>query len=294
MSLGLNFEIPIRIAQPWEIGSFSLVNRRIVVKFEQRLHDSSFFNLTGGIEHRRLQLKEVDLEVRCGNLGCLVDNPRGRRTGGIGRLPAVIHLSYPRCISGLTIGIRAIVLVVLDRNQRLFLLFQQVPESDHHFPKWTLVSRFGTLDFPIRISSVPESELIHFPIWIICLPNRISSLSRFGNLKSPYRNSYFPNRDLGSDSPRKLCPIEKHHLLKTDPVSEDVMSKEIISIGSETRPPVLVVGEYQQWKRRMINFLDLLDDKLMVLITEGPIRPTVTVAEVARTDVTPYLPAYEV
>ncbi|KAJ9556919.1 hypothetical protein OSB04_011533 [Centaurea solstitialis] len=72
------------------------------------------------------------------------------------------------------------------------------------------------------------------------------------------------------------------------------MSKEIISIGSETRPPVLVVGKYQQWKRRMINFLDLLDDKLMVSITEGPIRPTVTVAEVARTDVTPYLPAYEV
>ncbi|KAJ9544921.1 hypothetical protein OSB04_024628 [Centaurea solstitialis] len=72
------------------------------------------------------------------------------------------------------------------------------------------------------------------------------------------------------------------------------MSKEIISIGSETRPPVLVVGEYQQWKRRMINFLDLLDDKLMVSITEGPIRPTVTVAEVARIDVTPYLPAYEV
>ncbi|KAJ9558298.1 hypothetical protein OSB04_012912 [Centaurea solstitialis] len=79
-----------------------------------------------------------------------------------------------------------------------------------------------------------------------------------------------------------------------DPISEDAMSKEIISIGSETRPPVLVVGEYQQWKRRMINFLDLLDDKLMVSITEGPIRPTVTVAEVARTKVTPYLPAYEV
>ncbi|KAJ9566383.1 hypothetical protein OSB04_002349 [Centaurea solstitialis] len=55
-----------------------------------------------------------------------------------------------------------------------------------------------------------------------------------------------------------------------DPISKDAMSKEIISIGSETRPPVLVVGEYQQWKRRMINFLDLLDDKLMVSITEGP------------------------
>ncbi|KAJ9544638.1 hypothetical protein OSB04_024345 [Centaurea solstitialis] len=42
------------IAQSWEIGSFSFVNRRIVVIFGQRLHDSLFFNLTGGIEHRRL------------------------------------------------------------------------------------------------------------------------------------------------------------------------------------------------------------------------------------------------
>ncbi|KAJ9556868.1 hypothetical protein OSB04_011482 [Centaurea solstitialis] len=92
----------------------------------------------------------------------------------------------------------------------------------------------------------------------------------------------------------KFGSIEKRHLLKPDPSCEDTMLKEIISIGSETQPPVLVVGEYQQWKRRMINFLDLLDDKLMVSITEGPIRPTVTVAEVARTEVTPYLPAYEV
>ncbi|KAJ9542081.1 hypothetical protein OSB04_028587 [Centaurea solstitialis] len=45
----------VRIAQPWEIGSFSLVNRRTVVKFGQRLHDSLFFNLTGGIEHRMFQ-----------------------------------------------------------------------------------------------------------------------------------------------------------------------------------------------------------------------------------------------
>ncbi|KAJ9552760.1 hypothetical protein OSB04_016805 [Centaurea solstitialis] len=56
------------------------------------------------------------------------------------------------------------------------------------------------------------------------------------------------------------------------------MSKEIIGIGSETRPPVLVMGEYQQWKRRMIHFLDLLDENLMKSIREGPIRPTVTVA----------------
>ncbi|KAJ9561167.1 hypothetical protein OSB04_006327 [Centaurea solstitialis] len=72
------------------------------------------------------------------------------------------------------------------------------------------------------------------------------------------------------------------------------MSKEIIGIGSKTRPPVLVMGEYQQWKRRMIHFLDLLDENLMKSIREGPIRPTVTVAAVPRMDTCPALPAYVV
>ncbi|KAJ9544876.1 hypothetical protein OSB04_024583 [Centaurea solstitialis] len=72
------------------------------------------------------------------------------------------------------------------------------------------------------------------------------------------------------------------------------MSKEIIGIGSESRPPVLVMGEYQQWKRRMIHFLDLLDENLTKSIREGPIRPTVTVAAVPRTDNCPELPAYVV
>ncbi|KAJ9544909.1 hypothetical protein OSB04_024616 [Centaurea solstitialis] len=54
------------------------------------------------------------------------------------------------------------------------------------------------------------------------------------------------------------------------------------------------MGEYQQWKRRMIHFLDLLDENLMKSIREGPIRPTVTVAAVPRTDTCPELPAYVV
>ncbi|KAJ9547868.1 hypothetical protein OSB04_020411 [Centaurea solstitialis] len=72
------------------------------------------------------------------------------------------------------------------------------------------------------------------------------------------------------------------------------MSKEIIGIGSESRPPVLVMGDYQQWKRRMIHFLDLLDENLMKSIREGPVRPTVTVAAVPRTDTCPELPSYVV
>ncbi|KAJ9547204.1 LOW QUALITY PROTEIN: hypothetical protein OSB04_019747 [Centaurea solstitialis] len=76
--------------------------------------------------------------------------------------------------------------------------------------------------------------------------------------------------------------------------STNEMSKEIIGIGSESRPPVLVMGEYQQWKRIMIYFLDLLDENLMKSIREGPIRSTVTVAAVPRTDNCPELPAYVV
>ncbi|KAJ9536116.1 hypothetical protein OSB04_un000710 [Centaurea solstitialis] len=73
-----------------------------------------------------------------------------------------------------------------------------------------------------------------------------------------------------------------------------MMSREIVSMGSESRPPVLVMGEYAQWKLRMIHFLDQLDRNLMKSIREGPVRPTVTVAEVPETDTCPLLPSYTV
>ncbi|KAJ9565913.1 hypothetical protein OSB04_001879 [Centaurea solstitialis] len=73
-----------------------------------------------------------------------------------------------------------------------------------------------------------------------------------------------------------------------------MMSREIVSMGSESRPPVLVMGEYAQWKLRMIHFLDQLDRNLMKSIREGPVRPTVTIAEVPETDTCPLLPSYTV
>ena len=72
------------------------------------------------------------------------------------------------------------------------------------------------------------------------------------------------------------------------------MSKEIIGIGSETKPLILVTGEYQQWKRRMIRFLDLIDKNLMKSICEGPLRVTITTPETAEMDDSPKMPAYEV
>ncbi|KAJ9557809.1 hypothetical protein OSB04_012423 [Centaurea solstitialis] len=73
-----------------------------------------------------------------------------------------------------------------------------------------------------------------------------------------------------------------------------MMSREIVSMGSESHPPVLVIGEYAQWKLRMIHFLDQLDRNLMKSIREGPVRPTVTIAEVPETDTCPLLPSYTV
>ncbi|XP_024963600.1 uncharacterized protein LOC112503844 [Cynara cardunculus var. scolymus] len=48
------------------------------------------------------------------------------------------------------------------------------------------------------------------------------------------------------------------------------MSKDMLSIGSDSKPPVLAVGEYLQWKVRMIHFLDNKDEKLMKSIKNRP------------------------
>jgi len=72
------------------------------------------------------------------------------------------------------------------------------------------------------------------------------------------------------------------------------MSREIIGIGSETKPPILVNGEYQQWKRRIVRFFDLIDKNLMKSIREGPLKVYITIAEVPETDDSPKMPAYQI
>src|SRR5581483_11409409 len=72
------------------------------------------------------------------------------------------------------------------------------------------------------------------------------------------------------------------------------MSKEMMTMGSETRPPVLLQGEYSQWKKRMENFLDLIDPLLMKSIREGPIVVTVEIDSQPRTDTRPFVPAFTV
>ena len=50
------------------------------------------------------------------------------------------------------------------------------------------------------------------------------------------------------------------------------MSREIIGIGSETKPPILLTGKYQQRKRRIVRFMDLIDKNLMKSIREGRLK----------------------
>ncbi|KAJ9538938.1 hypothetical protein OSB04_031671 [Centaurea solstitialis] len=63
--------------------------------------------------------------------------------------------------------------------------------------------------------------------------------------------------------------------------------KRSIEYGFEVEPPVLQIGEYPQWRVRMIQFLNNIDKTLMVSIQEGPIRPYVDVLGTPETATTP-------
>ncbi|XP_024963256.1 uncharacterized protein LOC112503448 [Cynara cardunculus var. scolymus] len=47
------------------------------------------------------------------------------------------------------------------------------------------------------------------------------------------------------------------------------MSKHMLSIGSDSKPPVVAFGEYLQWKVRMVHFLDNKDENIMKSIKNG-------------------------
>ena len=73
------------------------------------------------------------------------------------------------------------------------------------------------------------------------------------------------------------------------------MSREIIiGIGSETKPPILVTGECQQWKWRIVCFFDRIDKNLMKSIREGPLKVYVTIATVVETNDSPAMPSYQI
>ena len=51
------------------------------------------------------------------------------------------------------------------------------------------------------------------------------------------------------------------------------MSKNLIGMGSKSKPSVLQIDEYPQWRLRMIQFLNNINKNLMKSIKEGPEKP---------------------
>ncbi|KAI3672514.1 hypothetical protein L6452_38603 [Arctium lappa] len=48
------------------------------------------------------------------------------------------------------------------------------------------------------------------------------------------------------------------------------MSNQHLSMGSQSKPPVLLANEYQQWKKKLIQFLNHKSRDYMDSITSGP------------------------
>ncbi|KAI3745751.1 hypothetical protein L6452_08158 [Arctium lappa] len=61
-------------------------------------------------------------------------------------------------------------------------------------------------------------------------------------------------------------------------------------MGSQIKPPILVANEYQQWKTRMIQFLNHKNREFMTIIIEGPKTPMITVKGQPATDSSPEIP----
>ncbi|KAJ9544650.1 hypothetical protein OSB04_024357 [Centaurea solstitialis] len=65
------------------------------------------------------------------------------------------------------------------------------------------------------------------------------------------------------------------------------MYRDLLSMASKSKPPVLQIGEYPQWRVRMIQFLNSIDKTLMVSIQEGPIKPYIDIPGTPETATTP-------
>ncbi|KAI3669401.1 hypothetical protein L6452_40636 [Arctium lappa] len=68
------------------------------------------------------------------------------------------------------------------------------------------------------------------------------------------------------------------------------MSNPLLSMGSRSKPPVLMADEYQQWKKRMIQFLNLKNRAYMESIINCPVNPIVRVQGQVETDTSLEIP----
>ncbi|KAI3715345.1 hypothetical protein L6452_22324 [Arctium lappa] len=94
--------------------------------------------------------------------------------------------------------------------------------------------------------------------------------------------------DSGRGHRSHRIPVEQNRSkTPVDHITPLKMSNQLLSMGSQSKPLVLVANEYQQWKKRMIQFLNHKNREYMESITYGPVNPMIRVPGQAETETSP-------
>ena len=72
----------------------------------------------------------------------------------------------------------------------------------------------------------------------------------------------------------------------------NLSNSSFMSIGSQSKPPTLVREEFQQWKIRMINFLEGIHPRITEFLHNPPYVPATLIPRVPATATTPEVPEF--
>src|SRR5581483_3799340 len=72
----------------------------------------------------------------------------------------------------------------------------------------------------------------------------------------------------------------------------NLSNTNFMSIGSQSKPPTLVREEFQQWKIRMINFLEGIHPRITEFLHNPPFVPVTLIPRVPATATTPEVPEF--
>ena len=65
-----------------------------------------------------------------------------------------------------------------------------------------------------------------------------------------------------------------------------------LSIGSQSKPPTLVLEEFPQWKIRMMNFLEGIHPRITEFLHNPPFIPVTVIPRVPANATTPEVPEF--
>ncbi|KAI3758544.1 hypothetical protein L6452_06111 [Arctium lappa] len=169
-----------------------------------------------------------------------------------------------------------------------------------HGPKYQWVPKPKD-DSVLQASTVKgEFEKIWMNTWL-----RITeSTTQFD--RSEWSKTFLGRKELesGNNISKGFVFLKAHVFLLRIPVANCVLRiafskvvllanselEELLSMGSQSKPPVPSIVEYSQWKRKMIQFLNHKNKDYMKSIIDGPFQPVVAVPGQAATKTSPEIP----